>query len=336
MRPTIPTLSALALLVLTACGSDATTATPATPATSAASSTSAASAATPAASATSSTSAASASTTATPAATTTSAASASTTTPESSATSTEAGLKAGSWASGVTLTFSDGTVNYRSNGIPNHERQAEYAVPNGGVLVPDATSATAVPDPTSEQSYDYNIPTTPTWSETTTSASGGTIGVMISGAALFNPYEGDGTTVATASNFVVKDAAGNDVAFLDSCNGHPTPTGAYHYHGLPTCVTATVDTDGGPSHLLGIAFDGYPIYGDRALDGTKLTAADLDECNGITSATPEFPEGIYHYVLLDTADSTSSIRCFHGVVDTSLMSMGGMGGGMGGPPPAAP
>ena len=75
---------------------------------------------------------------------------------------------------------------------------------------------------------------------------------------------------------------------------------------------------GRDSHILGVAFDGFPIYGDRALDGTQLTADDLDECSGITSATPEFPEGIYHYVLLDTADSTSSIRCFSGVVDESL------------------
>ena len=38
-----------------------------------------------------------------------------------------------------------------------------------------------------------------------TDASLGTIGVMIS--ARFNPFEGDGSTVATASNFTVKNAA---------------------------------------------------------------------------------------------------------------------------------
>jgi len=176
------------------------------------------------------------------------------------------------------------------------------------------------------QSYDFKIPTTPTKAATTTSTSLGTIGVMISGAALFNPYEGDGSTVATASNFTVKNSAGQDVAFLDSCSGHPTPMGQYHYHALPTCVTATVDTASGPSHLIGIAFDGFPIYGDRDVDGKKIAASELDVCNGITSATPEFPDGIYHYVLLETADSTSSIRCFSGTVDASLTQMGGMPG----------
>ena len=134
--------------------------------------------------------------------------------------------------------------------------------------------------------------------------------------------------MATASNFTVLNDAGEEVAFLDTCNGHPTPMGTYHYHALPTCITAVVDEDGGPSHILGVAFDGFPIYGDRALDGTQLTADDLDECSGIFSATPEFPDGIYHYVLLDTADSSSSIRCFSGVVDSSLAQTGG--GGMGG------
>ena len=60
-----------------------------------------------------------------------------------------------------------------------------------------------------------------------------------------------------------------------------------------------------------IAIDTHqrPFYGDRDASGDQITAAQLDACNGITSATPEFPDGIYHYVLLPTSDSTSSIRC---------------------------
>jgi hypothetical protein len=68
----------------------------------------------------------------------------------------------------------------------------------------------------------------------------------------------------------------------------------------------------GPSHLLGIAFDGFPIYGDHDVKGKVITSKQLDLCNGITSATPEFPKGIYHYVLLNVADSRSSINCFSG------------------------
>ncbi len=242
------------------------------------------------------------------------------------------GFQQASWGDNVTVTFEDGLLRYQSDGLPNHARNAEYAVPTGNVAVPDASSAEAIADPSVAQDYDYSIPLEPTFADEPTSTSLGVIGVMISGAALFNPYEGDGATVATQSNFAVKNAAGEDVWFLDECAGHPTPMGQFHYHGLPACVTASVDESEGPSHIIGIAFDGFPIYGDRDIDGNQLTATDLDECNGITSATPEFPEGVYHYVLLDVADSTSSIRCFSGVVDEALVSMAGMPGM--GPPPA--
>jgi hypothetical protein len=107
-------------------------------------------------------------------------------------------------------------------------------------------------------------------------------------------------------------------SFLDKCAGHPIPNlGAYHYHGLPSCITAKVDKAEGPSHIIGFALDGFPIYGDRDLNGKSISVNLLDKCNGILSPTPEFPKGIYHYVLPGTADSRSSISCFHGVVDSS-------------------
>lgn len=262
--------------------------------------------------------------------------SSSTTTDGSTGSSTDltTEFKKAKWATGVTVTYANGKLRFVSNGIPDHKRNSEYAIPKGGVRVPTAATAVATADPTVAQSYDVSISLSPTKAASTTSTSLGIIGYMISGATLFNPYEGDGTTVATASNFSVKNASGQTVWFLDDCAGHPTPMGQYHYHALPKCVTASVDTTDGPSHIIGIALDGYPIYGNRDAEGDEVKTADLDECNGITSATPEFPNGTYHYVLLNTADSTSSIRCFAGVVDQSLASsqaMPGMGGGPGGP-----
>ncbi len=243
-----------------------------------------------------------------------------TSTTTTTASSNEAALAAAKWGTNVTVTFANGKMRYRSNGLPNHARQAQYALPTGATRVPTAASAYAAADPSRTQSYDVQIPLTPTKAATPTSTSLGTIGVMISGAALFNPYEGDGVTVATASNFFVKNSAGENVAFLDTCNGHPTPFGMYHYHALPPCVTAAVDVANGPSHIIGIAFDGYPIYGDRDIDGKPITASQLDQCNGITSPTPEFPKGTYHYVLLVAANSTSSIRCFSGTVSAAVSS----------------
>jgi hypothetical protein len=236
--------------------------------------------------------------------------------------STIAGVQAAKWGDNVNIGYADNSFTFASNGIPNHERPAEYVLPKVGMMMPTPTTAYVGADPTKTQNYNFTLPLSPTKSAKPTSTSLGAIGVMISGAVLFNPYEVDNQTIATLDNFSLKNSQGRDVAFLDSCNGHPTPRGQYHYHALPPCITRVVDKVGGPSHLIGVAFDGFPIYGDRAMNGSKIEATQLDTCNGITSATPEFPKGIYHYVLLDTKDSTSSIRCFSGKSNITMRMPG--------------
>ena len=223
-------------------------------------------------------------------------------------------------------------------GIPNHARDEYYAVPiSQDVVVPDSTTAKIVKDPTKAQSYKFTIPTTPQYTSAVTATSLGSIGVMISGAVIYNPFEGDNKTVAMANNFTITNSQGITASFVDKCAGHPIPdSGAYHYHGLSTCVTAKVDKIGKPSHLIGFALDGFPIYGDRDINGKQITAKNLDQCNGTKSATPEFPKGIYHYVLLGTSDVRSSIACFHGKVDASqIQAMPPMGGQMPMPDTAA-
>ena len=243
--------------------------------------------------------------------------------------STSNAIKGADWNPTVKLSFTNNSVTMEPNGIPDHARDAYYAVPVAGVVVPDASTATIVKDPTVAQSYNFSIPTNPEYTSKVTSTSMGSIGVMISGAVLYNPYEGDGKTVAMANNFTITDSKGRTASFVDSCAGHPTPQqGAYHYHGLSSCTTAKVDEAGQASHIIGFALDGFPIYGDRDVNGKQLTYKNLDQCNGIKSPTPEFPQGIYHYVLLPTNDVHSSISCFHGKVDESQMQpMPPMGAG---------
>ena len=242
---------------------------------------------------------------------------------------TTAALKGAAWNPTVKITYSKSSIILAPTGIPNHARDTYYAVPKGQIVVPDSTTATVIKDPTKAQTYKFTIPATPKYSSKLTSTSLGSIGVMVSGAVLYNPFEGDGKTVAMANNFTINDAKGITASFVDKCAGHPTPdVGAYHYHGLPGCITAKVDKASKPSHIIGFALDGFPIYGDRDAKGKQIVASSLDACNGIKSSTPEFPKGIYHYVLLGTADARSSIACFHGTVDSSqIQAMPNMGGG---------
>ena len=80
-----------------------------------------------------------------------------------------------------------------------------------------------------------------------------------------------------------------------------------------------MDTSGGPSHLIGIAADGFPIYGGRDINGKVISVSQLDACNGITSPTPEFPNGVYHYVLPEgVTDKQSSLNCYAGTVGSAM------------------
>ncbi len=66
---------------------------------------------------------------------------------------------------------------------------------------------------------------------------------------------------------------------LDNCGGHAGRGDDYHYHVKPTCMIAAMD-NAGDDAIIGWAFDGYPLYGDRNPDGSEITAGTLDICNG--------------------------------------------------------
>jgi hypothetical protein len=117
----------------------------------------------------------------------------------------------------------------------------------------------------------------------------------------------------------------------------------------------TVASPANPMHLLGYAADGFPIYGPecpsdptdvnspthrlrpsyrlragRRKDGPKGRFdgmfvqdfeyvpghGDLDECNGRSGPTPEFPDGTYYYVLTDEFPFIP--RLWHGTPDPSF------------------
>ncbi len=237
------------------------------------------------------------------------------------------------WQKGGTVTFpSDCLMIYTSSGAPSHTMDAYYLEPvrdiGGSVVASTAVSGmplsyTSYTAATATKSFTFN--TCPAKASSTTATGGGSVGWMISGSSLFNATEGiNSVPPALTDNvsYIFIDTKGltQTAKFIDSCNGHPTPlSGTYHYHGLPSCVTSIVDTAAGASHIIGVALDGFPIYGNKDVSGNDVTVAQLDACNGITSATPEFPAGIYHYVLPAGVTSLrSSLGCLSGSVSSTL------------------
>ena len=147
----------------------------------------------------------------------------------------------------------------------------------------------------------------------------------------------------------------------DENNAHVQPNGQYHYHGMPegfmtklgkgsTMTLVGFAVDGFPIY----ARFGYatansaasaiksmtPSYQKKATPdvgrpsvsifpmGTFTQdyqfvagAGDLDECNGRTGVTPEFPNGIYHYFITDSYPYIQ--RCVKGTAPTTGGPPGG-------------
>ena len=236
----------------------------------------------------------------------------------------------------LTVTFpSSCSMSVTGTGVP-YDHQTYYLVPvtTGGTVV--ATTASGIQLgvmayagtglSTSVKAISATFNTCPTKAASTTATGGGAIGFMFSGTVLFDPYEATNTVALgdNASYTFASTACGGTTctaSFLDSCNQH-TAGGmggsTWHYHGVPSCWTSFRDGTG-PSHIIGIALDGYPIYGGYDANGNAVSASSLDACNGITSATPEFPSGAYHYVLpVNTTTAQSSISCYAGTVSATL------------------
>jgi len=221
-------------------------------------------------------------------------------------------------------------------GVP-YQHQVYYLAPvsNGGTVVATTPSGIQLQLiayagtglSTSVKTISATFNTCPTKASSTTATSGGAIGLLFSGTVLFDPYEATSTVALSdnASYTFNSTACGGTTctaSFIDPCNQHTASTSGgstWHYHGVPTCWTSHVDGTSGPSHIIGIALDGYPIYGGYDVNGNAVSVSSLDSCNGITSATPEFPNGAYHYVLpVNTTTKQSSINCYTGTVDSTL------------------
>lgn len=116
------------------------------------------------------------------------------------------------------------------------------------------------------------------------------------------------------------------------------PVYARYGYSNPTDATSAVKAMTGSWQLKATPDSGRPsttTYPMGAFTQDYEYAAgsgDLDECNGRTGVTPEFPCGIYHYYIIDTYPFIQ--RCVKGTPMGGSMGMGpggvGAGGGSGG------
>ncbi len=202
-----------------------------------------------------------------------------------------------------------------SSGIPNHDFESTL-----GCCASDQNSV-------------WTIPLEPELSNTdpVMAPDRGAVAFTVTGVAIYGPEEGPGgDAVALEYGYYVEDRQAVD---LGVCGGHAGPGGEYHYHYDSNCMHWHEDSQDIAgytldiassilSKVIGFAFDGFPIYStyeqDQSGDDIEVTSSyrlksgesgyggiddydyvenlgDLDECNGHFGATPEMPQGTYHY-----------------------------------------
>ncbi|XP_072029780.1 uncharacterized protein [Amphiura filiformis] len=198
----------------------------------------------------------------------------------------------------------DETLNFGTTGMPErntglvgwvtvkrHPREALWILESNGI--PDHDTGDwpgANPNEIVEQSYRYNVPITPVVANNPTCLPGGPIGMAINGIPLFNPWNADSENAVE----------GPTQEIFDLCDGHPDPRGQYHYHKMPASCLLQDQTQ-----MIGVAFDGFAIYGPVDETGNTLTSADLDECHGRYNS-----DGVYQYHT--TTDFPYILGCFKG------------------------
>lgn len=169
--------------------------------------------------------------------------------------------------------------------------------------LPDHSTEKVNPNTASHQSHSIMIKKNPTITKNTCLPLG-MIGMSTNGVTLFNPLTAQGYDAVV----------GEHKETFDSCNGHPTDIGEYHYHQLPKCLyNGTFD------EFIGVALDGFPIYGPNVSDlGREIRQSDLDVCNGRNSTM----NGVTMYRYFITRTYPYIMGCFRGDIDPASVAFG--------------
>lgn len=189
---------------------------------------------------------------------------------------------------GATSIYQDGDyVVIKSEDLPDHKSPYYLGTQWESALYEDYNGTNNKfnlnPNRIKKQNMTFKIPLNPTPASTAQPTPLGAIGISLNGVPFYNQYAGPNNQALTF-----------EVNSFDQANGHPQQSGQYHYHWEPLYLTSNFGEDA----LLGFLLDGYPVYGPME-NGQIVTNAQLDAYHGHAHATPEFPQGTYHYHITD-------------------------------------
>ncbi|MDO7174169.1 YHYH protein [Mariniflexile sp. AS56] len=190
---------------------------------------------------------------------------------------------------GASSITSDGTyITIKTSGTPEYK---SVYYPTTNALYEDFSGTTyggytfrKNPNTISSFEFTFKIPLNPVVATNHRATSLGAIGVSLNGVPFFNQYAGPNEQPLT-----------DEFQSFDKYWGHPTANGMFHYHIEPLYLT-TVKAD--KSALLGFLLDGFPVYGPEE-NGADVTG--LDMYHGHSHATADYPDGIYHYHVTNSA-----------------------------------
>ena len=242
----------------------------------------------------------------------------------------------------VSITMNETHITIVTNGLPDHDFESTLACSQAN----DCTRA---------QNYEWVIPRSPV-NDTTgghdatncpeangdyeCAAALGEVAIAINGVPFYGPEDGPGGDAVASQHGVYEED--RQPIELGVCHAHNGQGGTFHYHADANCLhwhpeegetmldydistpaaVAQNTANGSHSAVIGVAMDGYPIYGLWGYDDQmnivemkssyKLKEGEtgyngiddyvyvqglghLDVCNGHFGPTPDFPDGIYHY-----------------------------------------
>ncbi len=130
------------------------------------------------------------------------------------------------------------------------------------------------PNTASAQSHHFRVPLKPTEAAKPLRSDGWWWGVALNGVP-FEPSTGETWRNDPRSGWRYEAATGFLDLGLDEHNAHVQPTGAYHYHALPTGAVERRGGDASKMLLIGWAADGYPVYTGRAHASAKDASSPL-------------------------------------------------------------